>query len=184
MKIWKQGAFAVVVAVLLCGAMAQAQTDVALSGYGTFTTSSTGSGTHQTPSNSAGGLFEWRHIVNPLVGFEFDVTFNPANQSYHRYQCHSCKQLLSHRTHRDASYLPTAEGLRRGDAIRWKLGDIEEDRKPQAVCLGRRRICCHRSRKERVFGEHRDEAGLHLWRRAGLELSTGIWVCACRYAAT
>jgi hypothetical protein len=82
MKIWKQGAFVVVVAVLLCGAIAQAQTDVALSGYGTFTSSTTGSGTHQTPSNSAGGLFEWRHIVNPLVGFEFEVTSNPANQSY------------------------------------------------------------------------------------------------------
>ena len=82
MKIWKQGVFVVVVAVLLCGAMAQAQTDVALSGYGTFTSSTTGSGTKQTPSNSAGGLFEWRHIVNPLVGYEFEVSFNPANQSY------------------------------------------------------------------------------------------------------
>lgn len=82
MKIWKQGAFVVVVAAVLCGAMAQAQTDVALSGYGTFTSSTTGSGTKQTPSNSVGGLFEWRHIVNPLVGFEFEVTSNPANQSY------------------------------------------------------------------------------------------------------
>ncbi len=82
MKIWMQGAFVVAAAVALCGATAQAQTDVALSGYRTFTSSSTGSGTQQTPSDSEGGLFEWRHIANPLVGYEFEVTFNPANQSY------------------------------------------------------------------------------------------------------
>src|SRR5271167_3576460 len=57
MKIWMQGALVAAAVVLLCGATAQAQTDVALSGYGTFTSSTTGSGTHQTPSNSAGGLF-------------------------------------------------------------------------------------------------------------------------------
>jgi hypothetical protein len=82
MKISMQGAFLVAVAILLSGAMAQAQTDVALSGYGTFTSSTTGNGTHQTPTNSEGGLFEWRHIVNPLVGYEFELSFNPANQSY------------------------------------------------------------------------------------------------------
>jgi hypothetical protein len=82
MKIWMQGAFVVVAAAALCGATAQAQTDVALSGFRTFTSSSTGSGTQQTPSESEGGLLEVRHIVNPLVGYEFEVTFNPANQSY------------------------------------------------------------------------------------------------------
>jgi len=82
MKIWMQGAFAVAVAIFLGGAMAQAQTDVALSGYRTFASSTTGSGTKQTPTDSEGGLFEFRHIANPLVGFEFEVAFNPANQSY------------------------------------------------------------------------------------------------------
>jgi hypothetical protein len=82
MKISMQGAFLVAAAIFLYGAMAQAQTDVALSGYGTFTSSTTGNGTHQTPTNSEGGLFEWRHIVNPLVGYEFEMSFNPANQSY------------------------------------------------------------------------------------------------------
>src|SRR6202041_3386174 len=81
MKIWMQGALVVAVVVLLCGATAQAQTDVALSGYRTFA-SSNGAVTHQTPADSEGGLFEWRHIVNPLVGFEFEVTSNPANQTY------------------------------------------------------------------------------------------------------
>jgi hypothetical protein len=82
MKIWMQGAFVVVVAAVLFGATAQAQTDVALSGFRTITSSSSGSGTKQTPTESEGGLFELRHIHNPLVGYEFDVTFNPANESY------------------------------------------------------------------------------------------------------
>lgn len=82
MKIWMQGAFVAVVAIVLCSAAAQAQTDVALSGYGTFTSSTSGFGTQQTPSNSAGGVVEVRHIVNPLIGYEFAYSFNPANQSY------------------------------------------------------------------------------------------------------
>jgi hypothetical protein len=82
MKIWMQGAFVVVVTAALCGATAQAQTDVALSGYRTITSSSSGSGTKQTPTDSEGGLFELRHIRNPIVGYEFEVSFNPANESY------------------------------------------------------------------------------------------------------
>ena len=56
MKIWMQGAFVVVVAAALCGATAQAQTDVALSGFRTITSSSSGSGTKQTPTDSEGRL--------------------------------------------------------------------------------------------------------------------------------
>lgn len=82
MKIWMQGAIVAVVAVVLCGAAAQAQTDAALSGFATFTSSSSGFGTHQTPHNSEGGLVELRHIVNPLVGFEAALSFNPSNQTY------------------------------------------------------------------------------------------------------
>jgi hypothetical protein len=82
MKNWKQGVFAMVAAAAMCGVAARAQTDVALSGFATFTSSSSGSGTEQTPHNSEGGLLELRHIVNPLVGFEGAVSFNPYNQSY------------------------------------------------------------------------------------------------------
>lgn len=82
MKIWMQGALVLVAASALCGATAQAQTDVALSGYRTITSSSSGSGTKQTPTDSEGGLFELRHIRNPLVGYEFEVSFNPANESF------------------------------------------------------------------------------------------------------
>ena len=82
MKIWMQGAFVALMAVALCATAARAQTDVALSGYGTFTSSSSGFGTQQTPHNSEGAMIELRHIVNPFVGFEGAVSFNPANQSY------------------------------------------------------------------------------------------------------
>jgi hypothetical protein len=82
MKNWKQGLFAVLAAATLCGVAAHAQTDVALSGYRTITSSSSGGGTEQTPRDSEGAMIELRHIVNPLVGFEAAVSFNPANQTY------------------------------------------------------------------------------------------------------
>jgi len=82
MKIWMQGAFVVAVAAGLSGVTAHAQTDVALSGFRTMTSNSSGGGTQQTPHDSEGGIVELRHIVNPLVGFEGAVSFNPDNQSY------------------------------------------------------------------------------------------------------
>lgn len=82
MKIWMQGAFVVAVGVALLSATAQAQTDVALSGLRTITSSSSGFGTQQTPHDSEGALIELRHLVNPLVGFEAALSFNLANQSY------------------------------------------------------------------------------------------------------
>jgi hypothetical protein len=77
-----QGAFAVVAAAALCSAAVQAQTDVALSGFRTITSSSSGHGTQQTPANSEGGLIEVRHIVKPLVGFEFADSLHVANEVY------------------------------------------------------------------------------------------------------
>ncbi|MDE3200325.1 MAG: outer membrane beta-barrel protein [Acidobacteriota bacterium] len=59
-----------------------AQTSVGVSAYGAFSGSTSGNGTVQSPSNSAGGLIELRHISNPLVGFEATYSFNRANQSY------------------------------------------------------------------------------------------------------
>jgi len=61
---------------------AQAQTDVALSLYGAFNGTTNGNGTIQSPSNSAGGLIELRHISNPLVGYEATYSFNRDNQVY------------------------------------------------------------------------------------------------------
>jgi len=82
MKNWKQGLFAAIVAAAVCGVAAQAQTDAALSGFRTITSSSSGFGTQQTPHDAEGAMIELRHIVNPLVGFEGAVSYNPDNQSY------------------------------------------------------------------------------------------------------
>lgn len=61
---------------------AHAQTDVAASIYGAFNGSTTGNGVAQSPSNSAGGLFELRHISNPIFGFEATYSFNRADETY------------------------------------------------------------------------------------------------------
>lgn len=58
------------------------RTDVGLSLYGAFTGATTGGGTAQSPANSAGGMVEARHIVNPMIGFEATYSFNRANQRY------------------------------------------------------------------------------------------------------
>jgi opacity protein-like surface antigen len=63
-------------------ASANAQTSIALSAYGAFNGTTTGNGTIQSPSNSAGGLLEIRHISNPILGFEATYSFNRANQNY------------------------------------------------------------------------------------------------------
>jgi opacity protein-like surface antigen len=59
-----------------------AQTDVALSIYGAFNGTTNGNGTAQSPSNSAGGIVELRHISNPIVGYEATYSFNRANENY------------------------------------------------------------------------------------------------------
>lgn len=63
-------------------ASASAQTSVALSLYGAFNQSTSGNNTAQSPSNSAGGLIELRHIANPILGFEGTYSYNRANQHY------------------------------------------------------------------------------------------------------
>jgi opacity protein-like surface antigen len=63
-------------------ASAQAQTDVALSIYGAFNGSTNGNGTQQSPSNSAGGMLELRHINHPWMGFDVTYAYNRANQAY------------------------------------------------------------------------------------------------------
>jgi opacity protein-like surface antigen len=60
-----------------------AQTSVALSVYGAFSGATNGNGVAESPSNSAGGLVELRHISNPLLGWEATYAYNRANQVYH-----------------------------------------------------------------------------------------------------
>jgi opacity protein-like surface antigen len=61
---------------------ARAQTDVALSLYGAFTGTTNANGTVQSPSASAGGMVELRHIRNPLIGYEATYSYNRADQRY------------------------------------------------------------------------------------------------------
>jgi opacity protein-like surface antigen len=76
----------VFVSAALFSASAQAQTDVAASLYGSFSGTTTGNGTFQSPSASAGVLLELRHISNPLVGYELNYAFNRANQNYNNFE--------------------------------------------------------------------------------------------------
>ena len=63
-------------------ASAWAQTDVALSLYGSFSGRTNGNGTIESPANSAGGIIELRHISNPLVGYEATYSYNRGNETY------------------------------------------------------------------------------------------------------
>lgn len=64
------------------GILSGGQIDIGASGFATFTSSSTGLGVVQTPTDSYGGMLEVRHIVSPLVGYEFAFSFNPNDQNY------------------------------------------------------------------------------------------------------
>lgn len=68
--------------LITSGAMASAQTDVALSLYGAFSGRTDASGYTVSPANSAGGMFELRHISNPILGFEGTYSYNRANEHY------------------------------------------------------------------------------------------------------
>jgi len=67
---------------LLAAAPAFAQSDIALNVYGAFSGTTSGNNVQESPSNSAGGLFEFRHISNPIVGWEATYSYNRANQVY------------------------------------------------------------------------------------------------------
>jgi opacity protein-like surface antigen len=73
----------VFILVAAVGSAAHAQTDLAFSLYGAFSgTTNTNTTFTDSPSNAAGGIFELRHIRNPLVGYEATYSFNRANQRY------------------------------------------------------------------------------------------------------
>jgi opacity protein-like surface antigen len=79
------------------------KTDVAVSLYGAFSGKTTGNGIEESPSNSAGGMIEVRHIRNPLVGFEGTYSFNHANQVYRSLVCSlDCSQTPAQAVSADA----------------------------------------------------------------------------------
>ena len=61
---------------------ARAQTDVAASLLGAFSTASNGSSTSQTASSSAGVLLEGRHSFNSALSFELTYSWQPVSESY------------------------------------------------------------------------------------------------------
>ena len=63
-------------------ASGRAQTSVGLSLYGAFSGSTTGNNVQDSPAAAAGGMFELRHISNPIFGFEGTYSYNRANTSY------------------------------------------------------------------------------------------------------
>lgn len=73
--------FAFFLGIVFC-ATAGAQTSIGLSMYGAFSGTTTGNGVQQSPSAAAGGMFELRHISNPIVGYEVTYSYNRANQVY------------------------------------------------------------------------------------------------------
>ena len=78
----RTASFLTALALALVSFTASAQTSIALSGYGAFSGTTSANGTKQSPANQAGGLFELRHISNPILGFEATYSFNRANQTY------------------------------------------------------------------------------------------------------
>ena len=68
--------------VAMTGVACQAQTSVALGVYGAFNGTTSGDGTEQSPANQAGGLFEFRQIKNPLVGYEATYSYNRGDQGF------------------------------------------------------------------------------------------------------
>lgn len=74
-------ALSIYLAAVFCTA-ARAQTSIALSAYGAFSGTTTSNGVKESPSNSAGGLIELRHISNPIIGWEVTYSYNRANQVY------------------------------------------------------------------------------------------------------
>ncbi len=79
---WARAAIPSFFLVFLAAAPLGAQTSVALSLYGAFSGATTGNGVQESPSNSAGGIVELRHITNPLVGWDINYSYNRANQRY------------------------------------------------------------------------------------------------------
>jgi opacity protein-like surface antigen len=59
-----------------------AQTSLAVSALGSFSSGTSGNGTLQVPSIHMGGLVQLRHISNPLVGYEATYSYNRANEVY------------------------------------------------------------------------------------------------------
>jgi hypothetical protein len=81
---WLGRVFSFILAAAVC-TTARAQTDIGLSVYGAFSNSATPGNSNfsrVSPAASAGGLFEFRHLSSPLLGWEAAYSFHRANEVY------------------------------------------------------------------------------------------------------
>lgn len=74
--------FLILVLALFSPIPAQAQSEIAVSAIGSFSSTTQGIYTHQDPFDQAGVLLQLRHIRNPLFGYEIAYSFKRANQHY------------------------------------------------------------------------------------------------------
>jgi opacity protein-like surface antigen len=74
--------FTLAIVLALLPGFAPAQTSVSASVYGAFNGTTSANGIQQSPANQAGGLFELRHISNPVLGLEATYSINRADQTY------------------------------------------------------------------------------------------------------
>ena len=59
----------------------ESQFDIGASFYEALNNSTSGNGTQQNTTNSAGGMVEGRYLRSSLIGFEMTFGYNPANQT-------------------------------------------------------------------------------------------------------
>jgi opacity protein-like surface antigen len=83
-RIMKCSRFAILVLVVaFVGAgAAHAQFDISAGYYEAFTSSSSGTGTKQVPTNSGGEMAEVRYLRGPLFGIGMSYSYNRANQTF------------------------------------------------------------------------------------------------------
>jgi opacity protein-like surface antigen len=75
-------AFLFLVVAFIGAATARAQLDISASYYEAFTSSSTGTGTKQVPTDSNGEMVEARYLINRFAGFGMSYSYNRANQTF------------------------------------------------------------------------------------------------------
>ena len=131
--------------------------DIGVSGYQALTQESSGNGTQQTPTNSAGGMLELRYIAKPVVGLELALSYNEANQVIHRAQ--DGLVWLSMFEPRHAAEWQSNPG-------RTRLCAVEEIWAREAVCGRRVGILHYHPQQQRLRRRYGGQAGLRRrWRR-------------------
>ncbi len=77
-----RAAFLSLLLAVVSTSAAHAQFDLSGSFYETFTSSTSGNGTKQTPTNSDGGIVEARYLMNRLAGFGMSYSYNSADTTF------------------------------------------------------------------------------------------------------